>query len=323
MIECLTSEQREEIDFEIADAETRRSAAHHRNVRGWPEFGFDGVTAEYAEAMLDDRVFRAKMATDMFLDNPVARTATLGIIHLRGDWRRDIAAQDSLVGPHARLITEYDTRVFERDDPDNNLQHAIDAGIVSMNGVAMDTRQRRLALTDDFEQEFVHASGNRVMARVAIAVTKLSTFAVDLERLRDYPDAAQEIHEIILAGMVIRANKRKFRRIANVMGDFDYTREADDIELDIPANAEERAAMADVREERATMDSLRTIHEKMRKYDISADVLLGRVATANSLRVHRPETIEALEHATVNRTGLLAPITTTFYGRRIFKSLSR
>ncbi|HVI69126.1 MAG TPA: hypothetical protein VM581_01585, partial [Magnetospirillaceae bacterium] len=293
MIERLTQEQFDEVDFEISDAEIRRSAVHHRNVRGWPELGFEGADPTDMEAMLD-RVFLGHMATDLFLNNPVARTATLGIIRLRGDWRRDASVQDSLIGPDARLRTEYESRVFSRHEQDNNLQYNIDAGVVSLKGVSMLTRQRRLLLTESFEHEFEHTSGRRVMARLAIAVSKLSTFAVDLDHLRKHPDAAREIYEIHLAGMVLRANKRRFQRIANVMGDFDYVEDqAEDIEL----------AMPDINEERAAMADLSVIHEKMREYDVGADVVLSRVAAGNSLQARRPETIKAIEEAIINRNG--------------------
>jgi len=311
MSEKLTQEQFDEVDYEIADAETRRSAVHHRNVRAWPELGIEGADPAYMEAMLE-RVFSGEMATDMFLDNPVARTATLGIIRLRGDWQRDMSAQASLAGPDSRFRTHYRARVFERNDPDTNLRYAVDAGVVSLKGMAMLTRQRPLVLTEAFEQGFTHNSGHRIMARLALAVGKLSTFGMCIERLKAHPEAAKEIREIILAGKVLRVNKRRFQRIANVMGGFDFDNDEDeDIELATPDAYEERAAMAD----------LQNIKEKMEEYGISADEVLNRVAGGNVLKIKRPQTIAAIEEAIIGQTGLLIPSTSTFYGQRILKSL--
>lgn len=315
MNERFLNEAFEVADFEISDAEIRRSLAHHRHVLGWPGFGFEGATPDQAESVVP-QLEMGEVVVDPFLDNPYARTATLGIIRLRRDWTRDRLAQSQLIGPESRLLREYDTRVYERSDPDNRLRISIDAGIVSAQGIAMLTRQRRLAMTQSFEQEFRHAkTGQLYMARLAIVFSKLSTFAFDLEQLKYNPAAAREVYQILMADMVMRSNKKHMQHVARSIGVYDDELDPDENDLD--------GKTYSVADERAYVDEVVQIQQKMAEYNISADAVLLRVARPNPLSIQSPDTVAAIESSISHQTGLLIPSTSTFYGGRVIKSLSR
>lgn len=291
-------------DEDIALYEFSRSRMQQIHNQDWQPMGIP-VASDGHETWT--RALHGEVTTPLFLGDPSARTATLGILRLRGDWDAADVMQQQLIGPESEFMqTPYSGHVYEAAS-DEKRRITVDWGITSVRGLTMVTRRRRLLMTEQFNEKLQMAgNGIEYEARSHVEVDKLSTFALDIDRLADIdPEAAQEVRLIIICGILASTDLRRVHRATTGETNWD----------DKTANG--------LQDLRAGAISVATAKFKMRHYGISADDVVDRYDSENPTWVRRPETIQAIENEVNERTGLLIPSTATFYGARVLNSLHR
>ena len=313
-----TPEDYKNADAEIAAAELERSTQHQLNVIGWPNFGIPGMSLEDAQH-ITEVTLEGGITTDLFLDNHLARTATLALVRLRGDRSLDKVVQAALVGSESRFMQPpFETHVYDRlDTQANDLRLQIDDSIVSAHGLTMLTRKRRLLATETFEQDIKHpATGKVMLGRFAIYIDKLSTAALNIHELEGTSKiAADEVREIIIASMIMGRNQKRLQHLAEITGDLRWE-ELDADQITRPFRP------PTVEEERAEFDAIARAEQSMAKYGIPVDVVLRRIASRYPNRIRHPETIEVMEADIAGDTTINRLSTTTFFAERAVKGFS-
>lgn len=284
---------------EVAAAEESRSAPYQFNTYGWPEYGIPGHAPEDAR-LLWELVRNQNTTTGIFLQNPTARTATLGLVRMRGQWRTADSVQSAIVGSGASLRRPlYDSMVYERTDPGAALRYTIDQGIVSLAGLTMLTRYRLLLETSLLQENMP----DTIIATTKIVVSKLSTFVLNIAALEHQKDAVQELQLSIICSLIASCDAELLRRI--LVPDHAYISSKDD-----------PPGRYSVQKQRADMATMAYAETKRRQYDISLGDVMRRMSEGNVNQLRRPESHSAIEHEIRNPSGLLIPATTTFYGER-------
>ncbi|HKX73602.1 MAG TPA: hypothetical protein VJM32_06285 [Candidatus Saccharimonadales bacterium] len=292
-------------DDDIAAYEFSRSRAQQIHNQDWQPLGIPAVSDGHETW---ERALQGEITTPLFLNDPSARTATLGILRLGGDWDAADAMQERLVGPDSVFVNSpYNSEVFSADSEEAKRRVAIDWGVTSVRGLTMITRRRRLLQTGPFTEELqMTGTTMRYEAHSHVEVDKLSTFALDIDRLADIDhEAAQEVRLIIICGILASSDLRRVYRATKGEANWD----------DKTATAQQGL--------REGVINVATARFKMRHYNISADAVVDRYDSENPTWVRRPETIQAIETEVKDRTGLLVPSTATFYGARVLNMLRR
>lgn len=313
--EGLSPEQYEEVDFEIAAAAQSETLTPHMNSGGWPEHAIDGAPREALEEMAE-RVRLYQLAAKLFLDDPHTRLAALGMVRLRGDWSRDDDMQREL-GQLLRTAP-YMATIFDRNHPDNKLELAVRQDIVSMQGVTMLTRRRRLMLSERVEEEVTRRNGQRLMATFAIGVTKVSTFALQIDRLGELQtSAAQEVRVALLAGMVMGVNVARLRTELPAPEGPDYQRWLHDHpEYEITPLVSE-----DHQKARRDLAVLARVNQVAQEHGLSPADVIARVQQPLPRRLTQPDTVRQIEAAIRDREAVLLPVTTAYIGERSLQEL--
>jgi hypothetical protein len=194
----------------------------------------------------------------------------------------------------------YSGEVLASDSPEAKRRITVDWGVTSVRGLTMLTRRRSLLRTAQFTEDFKIAETQRqYTAHSHIEVDKLSTFALDIDRLEDIDEqAAQEVRLIIICGMLA---SRDIRRVFRATRGQDY--------------------QADEKELRNDAMGIMTARMKMQHYGIGADEVIDRLGTENQTRLLNATSVEAIQNEISNRSGLLVPVTATFYGERVIEKL--
>jgi hypothetical protein len=284
-------------DDDIARFEFGRSRGHQTGNLGWKEQGIS-YSLDDAEAYWE-LVERGDVATELFLSDPTARTATLGILRLRGDWDAGARLQDKVVGPDSPLRAEpfYGIEIAN-NDPEAEQFFTIDWGIVSVGGLAMVTKRRLIMQTLPIEEE-VDTPQGKYLATTSIEVDKRAAFALDIEKLAVIsPEAAHEARLIIICGMIASRDLAKLSRAVAgtpLPSDFAEIKKR-------PINAE--------------LANLLHARHKMQQYGITADEVMERAFGDTPELVRGASTLEAIKSETEAPTGLLIPSTINFYGAR-------
>lgn len=289
-------------DDDIAAFEFGRSQGQQMADPGWVEFGIP-TSAD------SERIWRAASlggnTTQMFLDEPAARTATLGILRLRGDWDAADELQEELIGDGSPFLDPpYAGKLIEQTTPEAKRIITVDWGITSVNGLTTVTSRRRLLRTRPFDQQ-LPVSGQTFTLRSHIEVDKLATFALDIDRLDTIDhEAAQEVRLIIVCGLLATTDLRRVQRAA----------------LGVPTWQDFQAGgEKSLRDERLKVITARA---KINQYGLASDAVVNRLTTEDQTRLQRPESIEAIEGEIANPSGLLTPSTVTFYGERVPHSMT-
>jgi hypothetical protein len=285
-------------DRDIAAYEFGRSRSQQMHNQDWLALGIP-LPSDGQETW--DIAVSGEVTTPLFLSDPSARTATLGILRLHGDWDAADTMQAHIIGDESPLMSEtYDSKVFASDDPEAKRRLTLDWGVTSVRGLTMVTRRRRLLRTDEFEEHIkIPATGRHYTAYTRMEVDKLSTFALDIEKLENIDQAAaQEVRLIIICGMLAT---RDLRRVYRATRGQDYS--------------------PNEKELRDDAIGIMTARMKMQHYGITADEVVDRLETENQTRIQNEGSLEAIEAEIKNRTGLLVPVTATFYGEREIQKL--
>lgn len=296
-----------EADDDIAGYEFARSRAHQLNTSGWPKIGVgpDRVDAEAHWEL----VRRGDIATDLFLSDSAARTATLGILRLYGNWHAADHMQAEIVGPESPLAGEpYQGHELQKNEEAAKRLISLDWGVVGVGGLTMVAAQRRILQTGWITEDLhVPENGRDYTAFSSLEVDKRSTFALDIERLADLDEeAAREVRLIIICGMIASRDLTRLERAVNgerSLKDF------------MP---EGKAGLKD------DMRNIMYARAKMQQYGITADEVMDRAfGSPNPNHVKSDAAKRALEQEIAEPTGLLAPSTVTYYAERTLHKLER
>lgn len=295
-------------DDDIARFEFSRSRAHQTGNPGWEEMGI-AYSHDDAEAHWD-LVERGEVATELFLNDPTARTATLGILRLHGDWEAGERIQQQVIGPDSPLRAEpFNGVEIDKTDPDAERLITIDWGVVGIGGMAMVLARRRIMRTAWVTQELVsHDKKRRYRATSSIEIDKRAGFALDIERLAAIdPEAAREARLIIICGMIASRDLARLKRAVTGTNDeiADYS-ETGRLPL-----GQEAASILYAR-------------HKMKEYKIPVDEVMQRAFNSDDpARVRGAATLAAIEAEIARPKGLLLPSTVNFYGERTLHRLER
>lgn len=291
-------------DEDIAGYEFARSRAHQLNTSGWPKIGI-GPHRIDAEAHWD-LVRRGNVATDLFLSDATARTATLGIIRAHGNWHASDAMEAEIVD--TLQAEPYNGKELPKSDEAAKRLISLDWGVVSVGGLTMVAAQRRILQTGWVpERLHVPDNGRDYETLSSFEVDKRSTFALDIERLADLDEAAaNEVRLIIICGMIASRDLTRLERAVNGERSIkDFMPEG----------------QKDLRED---MRNLMYARAKMREYGITADEVMERAfGSPNPNHIKGTAAKQALESEIDGPTGLLAPSTVTYYGERTLHRLER
>lgn len=292
-------------DEDIAAFEFGRSRGHQESYDDWESLGIPA----YADG---ERVWQAAAAgentTPLFLGNASARTATLGILRLRGDWDAAKNMQEAIIGADSPFFEDpYRAKLIDRDSPESKRLIMVDAGITSVYGLTTVSSRRRLLQTQRFtEQLGVDGDSKHFTMEAHIEVDKVSTFALDIKKLDSIdPQAANEVRLIIICGILAEAD---IVRVHNAAMGGTSSRDY------MPAGLKKRQIEA---------AKIMRARLKMEEYGVPADDVMERLETEYMTHVQLPQTREALEAEIAHPTGLLLPSTVTYYGERVMHSLSR
>lgn len=294
-------------DDDIARFEFSRSRAHQTGNPGWGKMGI-AYSKPDAEAHWD-LVKRGEVATELFLNDPSARTATLGILRLQGDWEAAERMQEAVVGPDSPLRkTPFHGREIAKTEPQAERRITIDWGVVSVGGLAMVLARRRIMQTGWATQELTSRDKRRrYLAISSIEVDKRAGFALDIERLATIDEtAAREARLIIICGMIAsRDLARLDRAIAGKRSLADLADRGSGKTLDVE------------------LKSLVYTRHKMQEYGITVDEVMERFNEPPAEHVRHPATLATLEAEIEKPTGLLVPSTVNYYGERTLHRLER
>lgn len=294
-------------DDDIAGYEFARSRAHQLNTSSWPKIGV-GPDRVDAEAQWD-LVRRGEIVTDLFLSDAAARTATLGIMRLYGNWHAADGLQTAIVGPDSPLSHEpYKGVELQKNEEAAKRLISLDWGIVSVGGLTMVAAQRRILQTGWVTEDLhVPDNGRDYSTFSSFEVDKRSTFALDIERLADLDEeAAHEVRLIIICGMIASRDLTRLERAVNGESSIkDFMPEG-------------KAALKD------DMRNIMYARAKMQQYGITADEVMERAfGSPNPNHVKSAAANRALEQEITDPTGLLAPSTVTYYAERTLHRLER
>lgn len=285
-------------DDDIAAYEFNRSRAQQLHNQGWQELGIPAASDGHETW---ERALLGGLTTPLFLSDPSARTATLGILRLKGDWDAADTMQEQLVGSDSDLLSQpYNGTVFTAESEEAKRRLTVDWGVTSVRGLTMVTRRRNLLQTEFFAENLeITDTATQYEAHSRVEVDKLSTFALDLDKLDGIDhNAAQEVREIIICGILASSDLRRVYRA---------TRGEDSWENHTAPGQKS------LQEDKL---NVMTAKAKMRYYNISPDDIVNRYESQNPTWVRLPETIQAIENEMKERKGLLIPSTVTFYGAR-------
>lgn len=293
---------------DIARFEFSRSRAHQTGNPGWKDKGI--IYSESDAEAHWDLVETGEIGTELFLNDPVARTATLGILRLHGDWEAAERMQQAIVGPESALRQDpFNAIEIDKLDPDAERLITIDWGVVSVGGLTMVTKRRRIMQTPWFEERVTTADGKRTYSAItSIEVDKRAGFALDIAKLAEInPEAAREARLIIICGMIASSDLPRLERAVTGTNDAvsDYS----------------ESARRPLQHEMANIIYAR---RKMQEYGITADEVMERAfGDGDPARVRDAATIDAIDAEVATPRGLLVPATVNYYGERTLHRLER
>ena len=242
----------------------------------------------------------ASIVLELFAENPEIANATLERIEMNGEWS---AADNFERGIMGQLydVGYKEMHRLHRQHPEAKIGVIIPAGFTREHGFVALRRMRRLIIAG-------HTDGRKAV-RPALQVDKVSTFALDIDRLANLSDeAAAEVRLIVAATMFKAINWDVVRR---GMGEFDSSLPQD---LALLGRSLQGLPSDESDVFHAAVEDLYNLAGIMRHYNMSIDEVQQQ-----AFGVERPsqlvgtEGLEFVEQSIHDRSELLTPAATTYY----------
>ena len=253
---------------------------------------------------------------EVYAENPDLVNATLRRIEMEGQWDAADPFERELLG--LLFDTEYRGSIHRiaRDTDDAKRSITIPAGFTKEHGFVALRRHRRLMVAR-------HIDGDEAR-RPQIEVDKVSTFALDIEKLAQLSDQAVSEVRLIVASTMLKAVNwgtlrrgmahRDFERtVRQLEHEVDDTMEATDI-INFYQVPDQEPTEYDDEIFEAAIEDLYNLYGTMRKYHMTPEMVQHRAFNVEQPALLRdPQGHQFIERALYERSDLLTPAATTYY----------